>query len=517
LKKIILSLAVIVLFAAGFRGCLFDITATNDPLAALLNAFFYGNTDGISHSYYVMGGDNGKVYTNLNPVTDIWTERNSTTTSNINDIKSAPIIDTTIVYAVCDNGVIIRSENEGVDWRNINSPTTRNLNSITVLNEDRFFAVGDSGVIIHTSNSGASWTTMNSGVTVKLNSVYYLNNFSIYVAGDKGTLLKSSNSGANWFKLNMEDTLSNLNKVGSLGSWFFGPIVGALSSNGSIYSSTNQNNFFPIPSPTTKGLYDMNFLNASSGFVTGDSGAAFYTTNGGNNWEESFFVNSLTQNRISAATRINDSTFAGIAGNDFIIFSGNESALPVELTAFYASVSFNDVKLIWSTSQETNNAGFDIERSRNNGQWIKTGFVKGAGNVTSQSNYTFTDADVETGNYNYRLKQTDFNGNYEYYDLANEVVIGLPDKFEVKQNYPNPFNPTTNLEFSIPHAGSVSLKIYDMQGREVAVLVNEVKPAGNYKIIFNGSNLSSGVYFYKLELNANGQTLNKVMKMLLTK
>jgi len=74
-----------------------------------------------------------------------------------------------------------------------------------------------------------------------------------------------------------------------------------------------------------------------------------------------------------------------------------------------------------------------------------------------------------------------------------------PDKYELSQNYPNPFNPTTKINFSIPKQGFVSLKIYDMLGKEVANLVNEVKVAGNYAVDFNGMNLASGVYFYRLE------------------
>jgi hypothetical protein len=94
------------------------------------------------------------------------------------------------------------------------------------------------------------------------------------------------------------------------------------------------------------------------------------------------------------------------------------------------------------------------------------------------------------------LKQIDFNGNYEYFELNNEVKVGVPDKYELSQNYPNPFNPTTNLEFGISDLGFVSLKIYDLSGKEVASLVNEVKPAGYYSVKFDGSNLPSGIYFY---------------------
>ena len=95
----------------------------------------------------------------------------------------------------------------------------------------------------------------------------------------------------------------------------------------------------------------------------------------------------------------------------------------------------------------------------------------------------------------------------------NEVVSSIPVEYSLNQNYPNPFNPVTNLEFGISKLGFVTLKVYNSQGKEVATLVNEIKPAGRYDITFNGSNFSSGVYFYKLETNGFIET----KKMLLIK
>ncbi|MBK8381213.1 MAG: T9SS type A sorting domain-containing protein [Ignavibacteria bacterium] len=112
--------------------------------------------------------------------------------------------------------------------------------------------------------------------------------------------------------------------------------------------------------------------------------------------------------------------------------------------------------------------------------------------------YSFTDKNLTTGKYKYRLKQIDFNGNFEYFELAEEVSIGIPDKYELSQNYPNPFNPVTNLEFGISKSGFVSLKIYDVLGKELVTLVNEIKEPGYYKIKFDAGNLASGVYFYRM-------------------
>ena len=90
---------------------------------------------------------------------------------------------------------------------------------------------------------------------------------------------------------------------------------------------------------------------------------------------------------------------------------------------------------------------------------------------------------------------------------------GTPKSFSLSQNYPNPFNPTTKINFALPKQGFVTLKIYDMLGREVRTLVNEVKSAGNFTVDFNASELSSGIYFYKLETNG----FSDIKKMMLIK
>jgi len=177
----------------------------------------------------------------------------------------------------------------------------------------------------------------------------------------------------------------------------------------------------------------------------------------------------------------------------------NEGTLPVELSSFVSYVFKNNVTLNWSTAAEINNSGFNIERkSLESVEWKSVGFVEGFGNSGHSINYSFVDRGLTNGNYNYRLKQIDINGNYEYYNLENEVVVGLPANYSLNQNYPNPFNPTTRIDFDIPESQNVKIIISDISGREVSILLNENKPAGYYGIEFNSKNLSSGVYYYTL-------------------
>jgi len=103
----------------------------------------------------------------------------------------------------------------------------------------------------------------------------------------------------------------------------------------------------------------------------------------------------------------------------------------------------------------------------------------------------------------YQIVPTDIGGN----------LSGMPTRFELSQNYPNPFNPSTQIKFSVPKEGFVNIKVFDVLGREVRTLVNEVKKPGYYSVDFDGANLSSGFYFYRMETSSYVET----KKMMLLK
>ncbi|HRE41367.1 MAG TPA: T9SS type A sorting domain-containing protein [Ignavibacteria bacterium] len=198
---------------------------------------------------------------------------------------------------------------------------------------------------------------------------------------------------------------------------------------------------------------------------------------------------------------VNGELVVNVTGFSEFAFGSNDSPLPVELTGFIHTVNLNNVNLNWKTLIETNNAGFEIERKSmvdGDESFVKIGFVQGAGNSNQQNEYIFNDRNLNSGRYKYRLKQTDYNGNFEYFEMNGEAIVGLPEKIELSQNYPNPFNPTTKINFQLPEDSRVVLKIFDITGREVATIIDEFKPAGYYVSEFNAINLSSGIYFYRL-------------------
>ncbi len=98
-------------------------------------------------------------------------------------------------------------------------------------------------------------------------------------------------------------------------------------------------------------------------------------------------------------------------------------------------------------------------------------------------------------------------------NISDETNLDIPNEFRLEQNYPNPFNPSTRIDYQLPVSSFVVLKVFDVLGRELESLINKYQNAGNYSVQFNGSNLSSGVYFYRLDAG----TYHNIKKLLLLK
>jgi len=193
-----------------------------------------------------------------------------------------------------------------------------------------------------------------------------------------------------------------------------------------------------------------------------------------------------------------------------------DGVVPVELTRFTANIKNGSVVLDWITATETNNAGFEIERMKNSKiqrlqDWEVVGFVDGNGTTTQIQSYSFNDEKLSAGKYQYRLKQIDFDGSFNYSNIV-EVEILPSAQFSLAQNYPNPFNPSTIIRWQSPISSLQTIKLYDILGNEVSVIINEFRDAGRNEITFNAADLPSGVYIYKLQ--AGDFTLSKKMLLL---
>jgi len=203
---------------------------------------------------------------------------------------------------------------------------------------------------------------------------------------------------------------------------------------------------------------------------------------------------------------------SGLTGFGDVTAADPAGALPIQLVSFVVTPvpNTNDVKLAWATATEVNNYGFFVQRSLSAADGfvdLPNNFVLGNGSTLAPKNYQWTDKDVPAGKLYYRLKQVDLDGTTTYYGpqmVQTTIATGLkenqgPLSLSLAQNWPNPFNPSTTISYQLPGSSSVRLVVYDLVGREVATLVNEVESAGTHMVKFDGSNLASGTYVYRIE------------------
>ena len=176
----------------------------------------------------------------------------------------------------------------------------------------------------------------------------------------------------------------------------------------------------------------------------------------------------------------------------------------IKPTSLNVSVIGTDsIMLAWKDNSD-NETGFVIERK--NGDSLSTNNFNIIDTVSANDTVYYDKLNADSVLYTYRIYAFNKDTLSEFSNVASIKVVTsvengqtLPKKFELYQNYPNPFNPSTTIKFAIPKASFITLKIFDVLGREVEVLLNEEKPAGVYKVEFSADKLASGIYFYKIK------------------
>jgi len=283
------------------------------------------------------------------------------------------------------------------------------------------------------------------------------------------------------------------------------------------------------PATITRPMSNKIWVNIDLPFNNSNNGTIVAS---GVNWTDvaTIHFDIANANSLASFVWITNSTFWGVYDDDNISLWNigqfedlSNYIIPVELVSFSASVlDHNSVQLKWITATELNNYGFEVERKlnikgRTTDEWTKIGFVEGMGNSTSPVEYSFNDpAKHNSSIINYRLKIIDLDGTFSYSDVVE--VMTIPLSYELAQNYPNPFNPSTKISWQSPVSSHQTLKVYDVLGNEVATLVDEFKPAGFHEVVFNSENFASGVYIYRLQMDAttgSGQSFTETRKMVL--
>ncbi len=174
--------------------------------------------------------------------------------------------------------------------------------------------------------------------------------------------------------------------------------------------------------------------------------------------------------------------------------------IPVELVTFKAERARSGIVLSWITASESSNYGFEVQRSMNGATWQTIGFVPGHGTTSQPHHYTFQDGDLTLGTRGYRLKQIDYDGQF-ILSAPIQIVIAASERYGLEQNYPNPFNSATLIQFDLPEPAAIRLTLYDLLGKQVAVIAEGSFDAGHHFIPFRSDRLAAGMYFYKLEAN----------------
>ena len=404
-------------------------------------------------------------------------------------------------------GGVFKSTNGGENWFRIaNNLTNLEFYRVKVIPNDYIFVSNFDG-IFRSTDYGITWDSTDytyfgaQEIGINANGIMFAGN----ITASWASIFRSTNFGKNWVMSSQLPTNALL-----------------FPSNGDVFASVSDPPFSDIYKSTDDGLtWNRTYVFSSSNqifkdlesdrnnnfyvIVSGDSNGVYFSSDTGRSWRYyglSDYAGSLN----CLTTDSKGNVFVGSLKDG--IFRTAEGTTPVELISFDSEIENNSVKLTWITANEINNYGFEIERKENNKDWEFLYFVKGTGTSTERHIYNYKDEYQESGEYFYRLKQIDYDGSFEYSKII-EVNSNLNiSSFNLFQNYPNPFNPTTKIKYSIPSVNvgnenfrSLQLKVYDILGREVAILVNEKKQPGNYEVEFDASkyNLCSGIYFYSIK------------------
>ena len=357
---------------------------------------------------------------------------------------------------------VMYSTNGGANWQigNYSASDDQDLNSLDMINNTTGYVAGDEGIVSKTTDGGATWTqTGTDPSSTELNKVVFIDVNTGYVFGASGQGHKTTDGGATWSTLTTGMGTSVIN-----GAHFVdantGWVVGA---SGKVFKTTDGGaTFNSQDAKTTSTLYSVFMIDANTGWIGALTGNVRRTTDGGANWDS---INVPHTSAIYSVffTDANNGIGSGSSGRIYRTRDGGTT---------------------WEFGNTGGSTLWDVHMTSTD-----TAFIAGLNAAIFKYQETLTGSGTFTNS--------------------------VPERYFLDQNYPNPFNPTTTIKFGLPKEGLVSLKIYDIAGRQIANLINnERMNAGIVTQNFNGSSLASGVYFYSLSVDNN---LIATKKMVLVK
>ena len=446
---------------------------------------------------------------------NMWTQSLITSTGVWQECIAVNSTNPAIVYAGTAGSGVYKTTNAGVNWVTVNTGLTNlvvQCMAISKSNPDIVMVgttnTGSSPGVYRTTDGGSSWSLKSSGITEPIlpqaiaidptdPSVCYTVIF-IGTANAVNGVYKTTNGGDNWFVANtgigsIKNFLSIAINPLNHNVIYIGSSFDFVLSTGpqKVYKSVDAGATWVdrstgLPSLTTdiNPVRALSISNVDTSVVLAGlfqnsttNGGAFVTTNGGAQWTK---IQTGLPNVVGALIR-------------------SAMIRPGTSTEFYLGYDGTSSTGVWRTT----NQGAQWT-SFSGGSLLATYVVRAFAFKTSPDSTLYAGVAGTMG-----------MGVYEYTHLVVGVngQNNIPKEFALRPNYPNPFNPSTNIQYDVPKVTNVTLKVYDIRGREVATLVSENKQPGSYIVTFDAGNYASGVYFYKLSAG----DFTRTMKMILVK
>lgn len=477
----------------------------NKPDDYIIDIEFYNHdlllAAGIGYSVY-KSTDQGTNWTNL-------LRLGLGTGSRFNTIS---VLDTNTFLVAGSVGAIYKTDDGGINWQSLTNGTKKNLIAVDMLNSGLGFAVGEEGAIVKTSDGGDSWFEIETSYTNLFDGISIVNESTSLAIAYEGLVIKTTDGGVTW-----QEKLSGLN-YNLTEIQMITPNYGFISGSGGnlIKTTDGGENWLSIGIDTSLHVLNICVFDSLNIFVTTKYNI-YRSQDGGNNW---ILLYSDSPANFSSINKM---------GNSGIIVTGSKFSESLILKSSDMGNNWIEVPSPVTGIDQCVDASFidsnnglicfwdgDIYRTSDGGEtWVYE--------ANFSPCYTKQLTDIQMLGYNDAVAVgycgtivSTMSGGTTNSD--EEIIIN--SEFSLSQNYPNPFNPITKIKYTIPSVianevkqSLVTLKVYDVLGREVATLVDEYKPAGSYEVEFLGNGLSSGIYFYRLKTDGFVET----KKMLLIK
>jgi photosystem II stability/assembly factor-like uncharacterized protein len=404
-------------------------------------------------------------------------------------------------------------------WEPQVSPTALPLNAVVFVDTSNGWAVGDSGSIIHTMDGGGSWAVQTSGTTEPLRSVDFVDTVNGWAVGDSGTIVHTSDGGTTWTiqEGGTDSPLNGVDFVDANSGWTVGGWWDPLPYSTILHTTNGGATWIVQGSGTDSPLRGVDFVDLNNGWAVGgalgigpgpldDHEDIVHTTDGGNTWIPQ--IGDTMRYPIYEVDLVDANNGWAVGGwdtpeGDYRIIDhtsdgGATWTEVITLTMPLLDVVFVDANTGWAVGNSWDGGDAILHTTDAGSTWTSQ--------IVDTAQAMLCCVDFVDANHGWALGSPGlilrYNPNLQTADGHSRIQ---PCSFSLS-TYPNPFNSSTTIAYDLPKAGCFSLRVFDVLGREVAVLANGLAEAGSHRVIFDGSGLASGIYFARLDAGRFSQT-----------